>query len=82
LFSESINTITGYLDKAIRDITLEHWIQPRQRIHPTQQNIQEAFYMAKLLQLSSPQSHYLKTVPQARLSILILSKAYPFADIP
>ena len=38
--------------------------------------------MAKLLQLSSPQSRYLKTVPQARLSILILSKAYLFADIP
>ena len=62
-FSENINTTangTGHLGKAIRDVTLDHWSQPRLRIHSIQQTIQEVACKAKLYQQLTPQSHHLK----------------------
>ena len=67
--------------KPIRDITREEKRQQRLRFHPTPQTNPEAEYKAKLNQQTYLHMQYLKTKPQARLSILILIKAYLSTDI-
>jgi hypothetical protein len=61
--------------KPIRGITQQshNWLGP----DPTPWTNQAARYKAKSNQLSFLQKTHLKIMPQARLSILILSKAYP-----
>ena len=67
--------------KSVRDITQWEGCQHQLKGHPTQQTSPDATYTAKSDSQSYPRSQYLKVVPQARLSILILSKTYPSPDI-
>ena len=79
---EEVKRHLGHLDKAC---TRHHSVggvsAPAEgSSHSTDQPRGKVHGQVKLATISSNQ--YLKVVPQARLSILILSKAYPSSDIP
>ena len=61
--------------KPVRELTPRHHHQ--QEMGATRLTIRAATGTARLTQQPDPQKNLYKNYPQARLSILILSKAYP-----